>query len=160
MIFLSASPEDTLSFGEQLGQLLRDGDHICLTGDLGAGKTLLVQGLAKGLAIKEEVTSPTFTILQVYSGPVTLYHFDLYRLEYEDQLDDIGFDEYTGNTGAAVIEWSEKFPDRLPEDRITITITKTRDSERLLAVTAAGCHHRSLCEELKGKCSWLLIQPH
>lgn len=160
MLFLSNSPADTLSFGEELGQLLREGDHICLTGDLGAGKTLLVQGLAKGLSIGEEVTSPTFSILNVYPGLVPLYHFDLYRLEYEDQLEDIGFDEYTDRTGVAVIEWSEKFPDRMPEDRVMINISKKDDHVRLFSVTATGCRHTSLCEELREKCSWLLIQPH
>ena len=149
MQFLSHSPEETLSFGKRLGKLLQPGDVLCLSGDLGAGKTLFVQGLAQGLRLPDEVTSPTFTVLNIYEGQVTMYHFDLYRLDWPEQLDDIGFDEYTNNDGIAVIEWPEKFPDRMPEEALRIAITKAGDNGRLFSVTFCGCRYESLYEELK-----------
>ena len=149
MQFLSHSPEETQAFGKRLGKLLQPGDVLCLSGDLGAGKTLFVQGLAKGLLLPNEVTSPTFTVLNIYEGQITMYHFDLYRLDWPEQLDDIGFDEYTNNDGIAVIEWPEKFPDRMPEEALRIAITKAGDNGRLFSVTFCGCRYESLYEELK-----------
>ena len=157
MMFLTAGPDQTLVFGREMGRLLRPGDVLCLRGDLGAGKTLLVQGIAAGLGIKGNVTSPTFTILNVYEGPVPLHHFDLYRLDTAEQLDDIGFDEYTSH-GITIIEWSDKFPDRMPDEVLMIEITKAGDNDRLFSITPAGQRYTELCEELMKRCSWLLIQ--
>ena len=158
MMFLTAGPDQTLAFGREMGRLLRPGDNICLNGDLGAGKTLLVQGIAAGLDIKGNVTSPTFTILNVYEGPVPVHHFDLYRLDAAEQLDDIGFDEYT-SCGITIIEWSDKFPDRMPDETLMIEIAKAGDNDRLFSITPVGQRYTGLCEELTKRCSWLLIQP-
>lgn len=160
MQFISRSPEQTSVFGACLGELLQPGDVLCLTGDLGAGKTLLVQGVAQGLDLDETVTSPTFTVLNVYEGAVPVYHFDLYRLEWEEQLDDIGFDEFTDGAGIAIIEWPDKFPGRMPDEVLEVSITKAGDNVRLFSVTAKGHRYEVLCEELKQSCSWLLIPPH
>ncbi len=148
------NPAATAAFGRALGRRLAAGDVVCLAGDLGAGKTLLVQGIAAGLGVTEEVTSPTFTILQVYdSGRLPLNHFDLYRLETPAELEDVGFAEYTGGDAAAVIEWADKFAAAMPDERLWIEIKGgAGPSERLLALTPAGERYRRLCEELMAAC--------
>ena len=148
------NPAATLAFGRSLGQRLAAGDVVCLTGDLGAGKTLLVQGMAAGLGVTDDVTSPTFTILQVYEGgrlPFT--HFDLYRLDEPADLEDIGFAEYTGGDGVAVIEWADKFAAAMPDERLWVELKSGGgESERTIELTPAGERYRRLCEELKETC--------
>jgi tRNA threonylcarbamoyladenosine biosynthesis protein TsaE len=153
MKIVSTAPEETFSFGRRLGQLLREGDVLCLIGDLGAGKTLLVQGIADGLGLSEEVTSPTFTVMNVYEGTTPVYHFDLYRLEWPEQLEDIGFDEYTNADGIAIIEWPDKFPDFMPDSYLRIELTKIGDNDRLITVAAQGARYHLLYEELTRDCS-------
>lgn len=149
--FTSHNPAGTRALGEVLGQRLAAGDVICLTGDLGAGKTLFVQGLAAGLGVTDDVTSPTFTILQVYDGGrLPLYHFDLYRLDDPGQLEDIGFTEYAGGRGAAVIEWADKFAAAMPEERLWVELRLGNgEDERLISFEPVGVRYRRLCEELK-----------
>lgn len=117
------SEEDTIALGSVIGRVLKPGDVLALQGDLGAGKTHFVQGIAKGMGIEAPIVSPTFTILNYYEHDIPLQHFDFYRLEEEYELDDLGFDDYLPS-GVTVIEWSEKFPDRLPHDAAVITIEK------------------------------------
>ena len=124
------SEQDTIALGAALGRVLTDGDVLALQGDLGAGKTHFVQGIAKGMGIGEPIVSPTFTILNYYEHAVSLQHFDFYRLEDEYELDDLGFDDYL-TRGVTVIEWSEKFPDRLPENAARIFIEKKGLTERV-----------------------------
>jgi len=133
--------------------LLQEGSVLCLIGDLGAGKTLLVQGIAQGLGLNEEITSPTFTVMNVYEGTIPVYHFDLYRLESPEQLVDIGFDEYTNAGGIAIIEWPDKFPGFMPDSYLRIELIKTGDNDRLIKVSPQGAHHHLLYEELKQACS-------
>ena len=114
---MTSSPEETGHLAELVGQKIREGTVLCLEGDLGAGKTLFVQSLAHTLGVEGDVTSPTFNLMNVYEGICRIYHFDLYRLETEEELDDIGFYEYTEEPeGLVVIEWPNKFPESLPED--------------------------------------------
>ncbi|WP_312561872.1 tRNA (adenosine(37)-N6)-threonylcarbamoyltransferase complex ATPase subunit type 1 TsaE [Anaerospora sp.] len=153
MEIVSTAPEQSFSFGRQLGQLLQEGSVICLIGNLGAGKTLLVQGIAQGLGLNEEITSPTFTVMNVYEGTIPVYHFDLYRLESPEQLVDIGFDEYTNAGGIAIIEWPDKFPGFMPDSYLRIELIKTGDNDRLIKVSHQGAHHHLLYEELKQACS-------
>lgn len=153
MEIVSTAPEQSFSFGRQLGQLLQEGSVLCLIGDLGAGKTLLVQGIAQGLGLNEEITSPTFTVMNVYEGTIPVYHFDLYRLESPEQLVDIGFDEYTNGGGIAIIEWPDKFPGFMPDSYLRIELIKTGDNDRLIKVSPQGAHHHLLYEELKQACS-------
>jgi tRNA threonylcarbamoyladenosine biosynthesis protein TsaE len=106
--YYTRSPEDTLSLGKKLGQELKDGDIVALYGGLGAGKTVFAKGIASGLGIEEEVTSPTFTLLKSYEGRLKLYHFDLYRIEEEEELAQTGFYDYLGGDGVCIIEWADR----------------------------------------------------
>jgi tRNA threonylcarbamoyladenosine biosynthesis protein TsaE len=141
-----SSPEATEEAGARLAGLLRAGDAIGLVGDLGAGKTLLVRGLARGLAVPPEVrvTSPTFTLINEYQGGrLPLFHADLYRLERAAELDELGFEELFARGGVVVVEWSDRFP-LLPADRLDVELTVTGDDERTLAATGAGPRGRDL----------------
>lgn len=126
--YKSASAEETQGLGEVLGHLLRAGDVLVLTGDLGAGKTQLTKGVARGMGIEDDVTSPTFTIEMVYEGrELPLYHFDLYRLDNADQLEDTGLFDVLGTDGPCLIEWGEQFSEELGDERVDVTITRLDD---------------------------------
>lgn len=142
--FHTNSPEETERAGDVLGQLTRPGDVIVLTGDLGAGKTHLVQGLASALGAAERVTSPTFNLLLVHPGPVPLYHFDLYRLEREDELEDIAFYETVEGDGVSAIEWGDRFPASLPHDRLLVEIHREGEQARRFDVDGRGARSEEL----------------
>ena len=117
-------PEQTESLGKKLAGLLRPGDVIAYYGDLGAGKTAFTRGIAAGLGVKEQVTSPTYTIVNEYlSGKMPLFHFDMYRLSSSDELFDIGWEDYLARGGVCAVEWSENVEDALT-DAIRIQISK------------------------------------
>ncbi|GLC29334.1 tRNA (adenosine(37)-N6)-threonylcarbamoyltransferase complex ATPase subunit type 1 TsaE [Clostridium omnivorum] len=124
MEFIVDSVDKTLSLGKQLGKLVQPGDIICLNGDLGAGKTHLTKGIAEGLEIYDHITSPTFTIVNEYYGRLKLYHFDVYRVNDPDEISAIGFDEYIFSDGVSVIEWSKYIEELIPNNHLSITITK------------------------------------
>ena len=133
------SPEETRAFGERLSKKLQPGDVLFLWGDLGAGKSELTRGLARGLGVTETVSSPSFTILNLYtSGRVPLYHFDWYRLQSSEELYELGMDEYLGGDGIAVVEWPARCPDAAPEDRLDIWIEQTGDSSRQITLKPQG----------------------
>lgn len=124
-IFVSSSTAETIALGEKCGELLAAGDVLVLTGDLGAGKTQFTKGIARGMGITADVTSPTFTIEMVYEGGVMpLYHFDLYRLNDSSQLDDIGLFDAMESDGPTVIEWGEQFADDIGDDRVDVFISR------------------------------------
>lgn len=124
-IYESGRPEDTFAVGERLGRAAVPGQLITLTGDLGVGKTVLTQGIARGLGIKEAVNSPTFTIAQVYeSGRIPLYHLDVYRIGDLSEMDEIGYEDYFYGEGLCIIEWAELIGELLPEKRTEIVIEK------------------------------------
>ena len=126
--FVTKSTEETIALGERLGALLQPGDVLVLTGDLGAGKTQLTKGIAVGLGIEDDVTSPTFNILMVYEGDACpLYHFDLYRLDDPDQLEDIGFYDALEGDGPCVIEWGEQFSDEIGPERMDVYLMRLDD---------------------------------
>lgn len=126
--FVTASTEETIALGERLGKDLRAGDVLVLTGDLGAGKTQLTKGIAAGMGVVDDVTSPTFNILMVYEGEqMPLYHFDLYRLDDPDQLEDIGFYDALEGDGPCVIEWGEQFSDEIGPERLDVYLTRLDD---------------------------------
>lgn len=124
MEFIVDSVDKTLSLGKQLGKLVHSGDIICLNGDLGAGKIHLTKGIAEGLEIYDHITSPTFTIVNEYYGRLKLYHFDVYRVNDPDEISAIGFDEYIFSDGVSVIEWSNYIEELIPNNHLSITITK------------------------------------
>lgn len=134
MIFKTFNDKETMAFGEKLAKNLPDGTVITLNGDLGAGKTTLVRGVAIGLHINEVVQSPTFNIMKLYlKGDRPLIHIDAYRLA--DFNSDIGLDEYIGyETGLTFIEWSNFIVDLIPENHLEITISRSGDEERIIEV--------------------------
>ena len=132
------APQETAALAERLGAAAETGTVLCLVGDLGAGKTLFTQGFARGLGVTEEVTSPTFALMNQYCGRLPVTHFDLYRLEREEELDEIGFYEFAEPSGGVVlIEWADKFPDALPKPHIRLEIERgdTEDERRLMFFT-------------------------
>ncbi len=122
------SAEETFAFGEQLGRAAQPGDIYLLTGELGAGKTVLTQGFAAGLGIGEPVNSPTFTILQVYDeGRLPLYHFDVYRIEEPEEMEEIGWEDCVFGEGVSILEWADRIRGLLPESCREIRIAKDAD---------------------------------
>ena len=122
---------------------------ICLTGDLGSGKTVFTKGFAGALEVKEEVTSPTFNIIKEYlSGELPLYHMDVYRLEESKQ--DLGIEEYFTKKGITIIEWADMIPDYLPEKRLDIKIKSSAEDEdkRIITITPHGSKYEELCEAI------------
>ena len=124
MEFESNSYEETQKFAEEFSKTLKAGDVLCMYGDLGVGKTAFVQGLAKGLGIDEPITSPTFTIVNEYSGRLPLYHFDVYRIGDVEEMEEVGFEDYVMGEGVSLIEWANLIEEILPEKRTEITIEK------------------------------------
>lgn len=137
-IFVSSSTAETIALGEKCGELLAAGDVLVLTGDLGAGKTQFTKGIARGMGITADVTSPTFTIEMVYEGgAMPLYHFDLYRLNDSSQLDDIGLFDAMESDGPTVIEWGEQFADDIGDDRVDVFISRLDGADDANATDAA-----------------------
>jgi tRNA threonylcarbamoyladenosine biosynthesis protein TsaE len=124
LFYRTNSFEDTIRLGIDIGNALKAGDVICLSGDLGTGKTALTNGIAKALNINSYITSPTFTLVNEYQGKLPLYHFDVYRISDPDEMYDIGFEEYLNGSGVTIIEWGELIKDILPRDIIVINIKK------------------------------------
>jgi tRNA threonylcarbamoyladenosine biosynthesis protein TsaE len=135
---ITHSERETLSLAEELGRKAGRGAVFALIGELGTGKTIVVKGLAKGLGITEEITSPTFTLMEIYEGPVPLYHFDLYRIERNEELDQLFFEEYWEDNGVSVIEWADRAHGRLPTERVTITIEYLDDTSRSITIEYPG----------------------
>ena len=139
MVFESLSEKDTFEFGRELGQKAQPGQVFCLYGDLGVGKTVFTKGFAKGLGIEEPVSSPTFTVLQIYEeGRLPFYHFDVYRISDVEEMDEIGFDDYVYGEGVTFIEWANLIEEILPEHYNIITIEKDLEKGfdyRLITVT-------------------------
>jgi tRNA threonylcarbamoyladenosine biosynthesis protein TsaE len=131
---ITRSEAETAAAGEQIARTLSAGDVVLLYGDLGAGKTAFVRGLARGLgADPDDVSSPTFTIVQQYSGSgPTLYHVDLYRLE-PNEVDDLGLDDLVSGDGIVAIEWAERWRGR-PDDVVEVTLAEVGDNERSIAI--------------------------
>lgn len=133
--FLLGDRDDTLRFGLALGGRLRAGDVVALIGDLGAGKTTLTAAIGMGMGITQPITSPTFTLVQEYSGTVPLYHFDTYRLESAEEMFDLGFEEYLERPGVVIIEWADRIATLLPQERLNLALSlpePEKDQERVL----------------------------
>lgn len=138
MELVSAGYHDTLVIAEKFARLLRRGDIICLAGDLGAGKTAFVKGLAAGLGLREaHVHSPTFTLMNVYEGKIPLYHFDLYRISSDD-LWSLGYEEFFYGRGITAVEWSERLENLMPRSFWSVRIVHTGQDTRQLLFAAEG----------------------
>ncbi|SDZ18164.1 tRNA threonylcarbamoyladenosine biosynthesis protein TsaE [Proteiniborus ethanoligenes] len=144
------SIKETENLGLMIGKLLKGGEVICMTGDLGAGKTTLTQSIAKGLDIEDYVTSPTFTIINEYKGRCDLYHFDVYRIGDIEEMYDLGYEEYFYSDGVAIIEWADIIEEILPDERLNITISKKdyMDS-REITIEGKGDKYSNIIKELE-----------
>ena len=135
-----ASLAEILKFGRLLGREARPGDVFTLTGDLGAGKTTLTQAIGQGLEVPQScyITSPTFSLLHEYPGRFPLYHMDLYRLAGEEEMEELGFEDYIYGEGLTVIEWSDRLGSLMPEDRLDIELSIVSETARKVILTAYG----------------------
>ncbi len=143
----SASADETRRIGEALGRLLEVGDVVLLSGQLGAGKTVFVQGLASGLGYEGTVSSKSFVLLGEYEGRITLYHADLYRLNQPEQVDDLAFDELVVD-GAVAVEWPERGGSRLPEEHLVVQFEVESAETRTLSLVPKGQRAVRLSEGL------------
>lgn len=135
---ISNSAEETINIAEEIGRNVKEKSVITLRGDLGAGKTIFAKGIASGMGIDQEITSPTFSLMEIYKGNPDLYHFDLYRIENINELINLGFEEYWGIIGVSVIEWPEIALDHLPERRIDIFIGFIDENRRSITIEYTG----------------------
>jgi tRNA threonylcarbamoyladenosine biosynthesis protein TsaE len=135
---ISHSMEETLDLAAELGRNAAPGSVFALIGELGAGKTIVAKGIARGMGITDEITSPTFTLMEIYEAAVPLYHFDLYRISSHDELDQLFFEEYWEGDGISVIEWADRALDRLPASRITVTIGYMNETSRSITIEYPG----------------------
>lgn len=153
MRFLSDSPDATEALAGRLSQLLLPGDFISLHGELGAGKTKFASGVAKGLGVAPSipVTSPTYTLLNIYEGRIPLYHFDLYRLSGDDEVIALGFTEYFYGNGICLVEWPERLHDELPQSRLEIRLNYLDEDCREIELISTSSRYDRLLELLFSK---------
>ena len=139
-VYESRSADDTARIAAELAANLKGGEFIAMYGDLGAGKTAFVQGLARALGVTRHVTSPTFTIVNEYEGRLALYHFDVYRIADPDEMYEIGYEDYLDAGGVCIVEWAELIEELFPERYIRITIEKD--------ITKGSDHRRIIFENI------------
>lgn len=146
-IFLK-NEDSTIRLGQEVAKLLFEGFILCLNGDLGAGKTCMTRSIAKTLDIEDDITSPTFTIINEYeTGRLNLYHFDVYRIGESEEMYDIGFEDYINSDGVCIIEWSDIIKDILPKDRLEMYISYSGEG-REVELTPYGPKYEDFVEEL------------
>jgi tRNA threonylcarbamoyladenosine biosynthesis protein TsaE len=142
--------EETQKLGEELGCRLPPGSVVALTGQLGSGKTTLVQGIGKGLGIRSLIKSPSFVIIHEYSGSVPLYHFDLYRIAHQEEIVFLGYEDYFyQKKGIVVIEWAEKIEDFLPGEYLRIELEIVDLSKRRISLRAYGSFYGKIIEKME-----------
>ena len=138
MEYLSHSEAETEAIGEALARRLSPGAVVAYRGGLGMGKTAFTRGLARGLGCTDRVTSPTFTIVNEYDGPLPLFHFDMYRLADAGELFDIGWEDYLDRGGVCAVEWSEQVAEALPSETIYVTLARRPEDDRWRTITIEG----------------------
>ena len=146
---VSHSSAHTERLGERLGAVARRGDVLALWGELGAGKTVLVRGLAKGLGVRGPVSSPTFVLVNEYDGPTPFYHIDFYRLQ-PGALANVGWEEYLGSDGVVAIEWPDRAAEALPRERLDVRLEHLADTKRAIRLEAHGTRAQTLLEMIAG----------
>lgn len=136
--YLSESPEETREIGRKLGRQLSRGDIVALIGELGSGKTVLTQGICQGLKVREAVKSPSFIIITQYEGTIPVYHFDLFRIQSEKELFDLGYEDYFYGDGATIVEWADKVMGLLPPRRVEVRLSILDENSREIEIAAIG----------------------
>ena len=154
--YKSISPEKTAMLATRIANIIKPSTVICLNGDLGAGKTLFVQSLAHALGVQGDVTSPTFNLMNIYEGKMKIFHFDLYRLEQEYELEEIGFYDYVEEPdGLVLIEWAEKFVDCLPDNYISLEIQRSeQEDQRIIRFELVGKNLENVYKEMESLCQF------
>lgn len=148
LTIITKSPEDTQKLGKEISKLIKPSDLLAFYGELGAGKTCLIQGISQGLEVKDYVISPSFTIINEYKGKIPIYHFDLFRLINIEEIIDLGYEEYFYGEGLSVIEWAEKIENLLPRDHLKIDIKFKSYYERTISLIPQGNRFRIFLKEL------------
>ena len=153
LVLRSHSARETARIGSALGQYAEAGDVFLLSGELGAGKTCLTQGIAKGMGVDEYVRSPTFVLVSVHQGRLPLYHIDIYRLDEVAEVVDLGLEEYLAGDGVSVIEWASKALEVFPQPYMLVTLTYEGENERLIQLEAMGERCESLLSQVEKRLS-------
>ena len=134
-VYISSCEQDTEKFGAEIAEKMKPGTVVAMYGGLGMGKTAFTRGMAKGLGLGSRVNSPTFTIVNEYLGDVPLFHFDMYRLGSDEELFEIGWEDYLDRGGICAVEWSENVEEAFPEDTVRVEFFRIGDTERRIEVT-------------------------
>lgn len=151
MKIIANNLKDTEKLGKIIAKCLEKGTVICLDGELGAGKTSLTQFIAEEFGVKEYIVSPTFTIIKEYEGKLPFYHMDVYRIGSEDDMYELGFDEYIYSEGVTIIEWADLIRAILPQERVNIKIIRIDDRKREISIEGEGPAYEKLLKELKNE---------
>jgi tRNA threonylcarbamoyladenosine biosynthesis protein TsaE len=153
MVFQTNNTSETIRIGKRLGGLLQPGDVVALVGDLGTGKTQFIKGLAEGVGVGKAayVSSPSFTLINEYTGRIPFYHIDLFRLESEKEAEGLGLEEYVRGNGITAIEWADKVSSLLPEELLWVKIQYTGEHSRTIEMTPKGKHYEQLIIRLSSE---------
>ena len=161
MVLQTKSTAETIQIGKNIGGLLLPGDVVALVGELGAGKTQFIKGLAAGVGIRKStyVSSPSFTLINEYEGKIPFFHIDLFRLETEREAEDLGLEEYFQGIGITAIEWADKIPSLLPREMLFVHIAYTGDHTRSFEIIGKGKRYEELVNRLRiGDCGMTLFR--
>jgi tRNA threonylcarbamoyladenosine biosynthesis protein TsaE len=152
VVVLTQSVTETLQLGKRMGRLLRSGEVVALTGELGSGKTHFIKGLAAGLGVErpDYITSPSFTLIHEYTGRIPFYHIDLFRLATEEEIEDLGLEEYLGRKGVAAVEWADRISTLLPKELLWINMRYLGPSIRSIQIVGEGPRYEALVKEFSG----------
>ena len=151
VVFNSKSPSETIRIGKTIGSSLQAGDVVALMGELGAGKTQFIKGLAQGVGVGKSVyvSSPSFTLINEYKGEIPFYHIDLYRLEEEKEAEELGLEEYFHGEGITAIEWADRIPSLLPSELLRVQIHYIGKQTRSIALVAKGKRYLNLLNQIQ-----------
>ncbi len=151
VVFQTKSSSETIRFGKQIGRLLNCGDVVALMGELGAGKTQFIKGLAQGAGVGRSayVSSPSFTLINEYKGEMPFYHIDLYRLEEEKEAEELGLEDYFHGEGITAVEWADRIPSLLPGELLRVHIHYTGKQTRSLEIVAKGKRYLNLVNQIQ-----------
>ena len=153
VVIRTRSGKETIQFGKQIGKRLQSGDVVALIGELGAGKTHLIKGLAQGIGVERPnyITSPSFTLIHEYEGRIPFYHIDLYRLATEEEGEALGLEEYLGGKGVTAIEWADKIPSLLPKELLWVHLRYLEIHTRSIHILGKGTRYEDLVKKLRGE---------